>query len=81
MKFIEKHDKDLAANFDKETSRQTRARSNAKQSVSGKRNAPLTIPKEKEPPKRKRSTSKNVYGSPSLRHNLILKMVISAPLL
>ena len=28
MKFIEKHDKDSAANFDKETSRQTRARSN-----------------------------------------------------
>ena len=26
MKFIEKHDKDSAANFDKETSRQTRAR-------------------------------------------------------
>ena len=40
MKFIEKHDKDLAGNFDKETSCQTRACSNAKQSVSGKRKGP-----------------------------------------
>ena len=54
MKFIEKHDKDSAANFDKETSRQTRAHSNAKQSVSGKRKAPLTTPKENEPPKKKK---------------------------
>ena len=48
MKFIEKHDKDSAANFDKETSRQTRARSNAKRSVSEKRKAPP----QKEPPKK-----------------------------
>ena len=54
MKFIEKHDKDSAVNFYKETSRQTRACSNAKQSVSGKRKASQTTPKEKEPPKKKK---------------------------
>ena len=41
-------------NFDKETSRQTRARSNGKQSVSGKRKAPLTTSKEKEPPEKEK---------------------------
>ena len=59
MKFIEKHDKDLAANFDKETSRQTRARSNAK--LFQERERPHKQHRRKRShQKRKNSTSKNV---------------------
>ena len=73
MKFIEKHDKDSAANFDKETSRQTRAHSNAKQSVSGKRKAPLTTPKEKEPPKKKKVNLKECVQEPESQTQLDLE--------
>ena len=73
MKFIEKHDKDSAANFDKETSRQTRACSNAKQSVSGKRKAPLTTPKEKEPPKKKKVNLKERVREPESQTQLDLE--------
>ena len=73
MKFIEKHDKDSAANFDKETSRQTRALSNAKQSVSGKRKAPLTTPKEKEPPNKKKVNLKERVREPESQTQLDLE--------
>ena len=49
LKFIKEHDKDAAANFDKEPSRKTRgsiAHSNTKTSVSEKRKAP---PQRQEP--------------------------------
>ena len=73
MKFIEKHDKDLAASFDKETSRQTRARSNAKQSVSGKRKVPQTTPKEKEPLKKKKVNLKECVREPEYQTQLNLE--------
>ena len=73
MKLIEKHDKDSAANFDKETSRQTRACSNAKQSVSGKRKAPLTTLKEKEPPKKKKVNLKERVQKPKSQTQLDLE--------
>ena len=73
MKFIEKHDKDLAANFDKETSCQTRARSMAKQSVSGKKKALLTTPKEKEPPKKKKVNLKECVREPESQTQLNLE--------
>ena len=73
MKFIEKHDKDLAANFDKETSRQTRASSNAKQSVSGKRKAPQTTLKEKEPLKKKKVKLKECVQEPESQTQLDLE--------
>ena len=66
MKFIEKHDKDLAAKFDKETCHQTRACSNAKQSVSGKRKSPQTQTtlKQKEPLKKKKVNLKEPVREP-----------------
>ena len=75
MKFIEKHDKDLAANFDKEISCQTRACSNAKQSVSGKRKAPQTQTtwKEKEPPKKKKVNLKERVSEPESQTQLELE--------
>ena len=73
MKFIEKHDKDSAANFDKETSHQTRASSNAKQSVSGKRKAPQTTLKEKEPPKKKKVKLKECVWEPESQTQLDLE--------
>ena len=71
MKFIEKHDKDLAASFDKET----RAHSNVKQSVSGKRKAPQTqtIRKEKEPPKKKKVNLKERVWEPESQTQLELE--------
>ena len=73
MKFIEKHDKDSAANFDKETSHQTRAHSNAKQSISGKRKAPLTTPKEKELLKKKKVSLKERVQEPESQTQLDLE--------
>ena len=73
MKFIEKHDKDSAASFDKETSRQTRACSNAKQSVSGKRKVPQTTSKEKEPLKKKKVNLKECVREPEYQTQLDLE--------
>ena len=53
--------KTSAANFDKEISHQTRVCSNAKKSVSGKRKAPHTTQKGKEPPKKKVNLREHVW--------------------
>ena len=62
------------ANFDKETSHQTRASSNAKNSLfSGKRKAPQTTLKEKEPPKKKKVKLKECVREPESQTQLDLE--------
>ena len=58
---------------DSDKKSKTRAYSNAKQSVSGKRKAPLTTPKEKELPKKKKVNLKECVQEPESQTQLDLE--------